>query len=342
MLHSEQRQKQAFEQGASVFYYYGSDGFLPRSAAQKQLSVLEDENGEVTQLDGPAPTVEELVAAAGTISFFGTRRLVYLTEFQPSAYSEKDFAEVCDLIGQLENAIVVAYSIIPQERGRMKLNKQTQRWIALCEQFGYAGEVAMPNPQQLRNMLSQRAASMNTKLTDPTAGILLERCGQDLFLLQNEVDKLAAASGYTEITPGLVAELATQNLEADVFDMVRLITQKNATKACQKLHLLLEMRNEPIAITAALIGSYVDLYRVKAGQVEKHGYAQVHKDFSYKGSDYRLKKSAETASRYTLSQLQRCIAILMELDLGLKGNPTSGAIQLETALCRLAMAGIKA
>ena len=36
---------------------------------------------------------------------------------------------------------------------------------------------------------------------------MLERCGQDMFLLENEVDKLAAASGYTEITPALVVAM---------------------------------------------------------------------------------------------------------------------------------------
>lgn len=57
---------------------------------------------------------------------------------------------------------------------------------------------------------------------------MLERCGQDMFLLENEVDKLAAASGYTEITPALVVEMGTRNLEADVFDMVRCVTSRNA------------------------------------------------------------------------------------------------------------------
>ena len=66
----------------------------------------------------------------------------------------------------------------------------------------------------------------------------------------------------------------------------------------------------------------------------------MHKDFGYKGSDYRLKKSQETAARYSLEQLGRCLDILQELDAGLKGNPMDPAIQLQTALCRLAAAGV--
>ena len=130
----------------------------------------------------------------------------------------------------------------------------------------------------------------------------------------------------------MVAEMGTVSLEADVFEMIRMITAKNATGACKKLQTLLRLQQEPIPITAAMIGSYVDLYRVKLGAAKR-------KDFGYKGSDYRLKRSAETASHYTLPQLEACMQILLELDKSLKSQPVSAQTLLETALCRLAMAG---
>ncbi len=340
MLHSEQKKQAALKSGAPVFYFYSSDPFLARTQADKVTAALLQEDGETTRLDGPAPSVEEIVMAAGTISFFGTRRIVELPMLQPTAYSDKDLSEVCDVLASAENAVFVISSVFSQERGKLKLGKMAKKLIETCEKLGYAAEVAQPTTQEMRRILRQRAEEMNTALSESAAGVLLERCGQDLFLLENEVDKLAAASGYTEITPSLVAELSTQNLEADVFDMVRLITGKNAAKACEKLNTLLRLQNEPIAITAALIGSYVDLYRVKSGAVLKKGYGQVHKDFGYKGSDYRLKKSGETAARYTLPQLEKCLDILLELDKGLKGSPVDGAVQLQTALCRLAAAGV--
>ena len=77
--------------------------------------------------------------------------------------------------------------------------------------------------------------------------------------------------------------------------MIRMTYRQNATGACKKLQTLLRLQQEPIAITAAMIGSYVDLYRVKLGAAKRKNYNAVHKDFGYKGSDYRLKRSAETA-----------------------------------------------
>ena len=88
-----------------------------------------------------------------------------------------------------------------------------------------------------------------------------------------------------------------------------------------------------------MIGSYVDLYRVKLGAANGRATAPCSRIFGYKGSDYRLKRSAETASHYTLPQLEACMQILLELDKSLKSQPVSAQTLLETALCRLAMAG---
>ena len=87
------------------------------------------------------------------------------------------------------------------------------------------------------------------------------------------------------------------------------------------------------------IGSYVDLYRVKLGAAKRKNYSAVHKDFGYKGSDYRLKRSAETASHYTLGQLETCLQVLLDLDKSLKSQPVDVQTLLEAALCRLALAG---
>ena len=66
-------------------------------------------------LDGAAPELEQLIMAAGTISFFGTRRVVVLPELDPAAYSDKDLDALCETLSSLENAVVVLGSVFPLE-----------------------------------------------------------------------------------------------------------------------------------------------------------------------------------------------------------------------------------
>ena len=44
-------------------------------------------------------------------------------------------------------------------------------------------------------MMIERAKEQGTNLPEGAAGSLLERCGEDPFLLENEVDKRCAVSG---------------------------------------------------------------------------------------------------------------------------------------------------
>ena len=333
---TETKLRQLADKGCPVYYFYSSERYLVRQAVAAATRILTaDSDEDATVLDGAAPEIEQLIMAAGTISFFGTRRVVVLPEIDPAAYSDKDLEELNSTLSSLENAVVVLGSVFELERSKLKTGKRAQKLIAQCKALGYTEELAKPKPFELKMMMIDRAKEQKTTLPDGAAAALLERCGEDPFLLENEVDKLCALSGYQTVTAAMVAEMGTVSLEADVFEMIRMITAKNATGACKKLQTLLRLQQEPIAITAAMIGSYVDLYRA----AKRKNYSTVFKDFGYKGSDYRLKRSAETASHYTLGQIENCMQVLLELDQSLKSQPTDDQILLETALCRLAMAG---
>lgn len=321
-----------------VFYYYSTEEYLARSYAARTLTVLSREtDAEVTRIEGPAPSIGEAVAAAGTISLFGTKRVVELAHVEPSVMNDADVDALCDLFDSMENAVVVLYTVFKDDRA--KQTKKARKLLEAASRHGVAAELLKPGAQEARRFLQQRAKELETAFEPGADADLLERCGADLFLLENEVCKLAAASGYTQITRELVSTMGTQNIEADVFEMMRFVTAKNKQYAFQKLNQLLELQNEPIAIAAALSGSFIDMYRVKCGAASRKNYAAVHKDFGYRGSDYRLRKSGETASRYTLAQLAAILELLERLDAALKSSAADKSVLLQTALCEIMQVG---
>ena len=86
----------------------------------------------------------------GTISFFGTRRVVVLPEVDPGAYGAKDLDELCSTLASLENAVVVLGSVFPLERSKLKAGKSAQKLIAQCKAIGYVEELAKPRPFELK------------------------------------------------------------------------------------------------------------------------------------------------------------------------------------------------
>ena len=83
MNYDAKQLKTALENGCPVFYFYSTEEYLVQAHAQKVLKVLAKEDPDMTRLEGPTPAVEEILLAAGTISFFSTRRVVVLPLLQP-------------------------------------------------------------------------------------------------------------------------------------------------------------------------------------------------------------------------------------------------------------------
>lgn len=334
MALNEKRLKEAVQKELPVFGFFSADGSQLEQAAEKTIALLGGADTEVTQLDGPTPSIEEIVLAAGTISFFSTRRIIYLPRLKPASYKEADFKELCGVLSGAENSVLVLTCQIAEEWGKPRLNKTEQRLLDLCGKLGMGEVLAKPGESELNKMIHAWAAAQKASITFQAASRLLENCGPDAALLENEVAKLAAYAGYGEITPEMVSELGTRSLDADVFDMADLLNRGKTAQALQKLEVLLRLQNDPIAISAAMAAGYLDMYRLCAARRKPN--EQIAKDFGYR-SAYRLSKKQAAASRLGKARLRGCLKVLLELDAQLKSVPEDRKpILLQAAICELA------
>ena len=152
MLYSENELNKRLKAGCGLYYFYASDEALVHNAAQKALKFLNQDDPETTVLDGPTPAVEEIVLAAGTISFFGGRRLVLMPLVRPSTYSDKDLQELCDTLSDTENAIFVMTSVVEESYGKLRPGKREQKLISCCEKLGYCVQINKPTGAALQAM----------------------------------------------------------------------------------------------------------------------------------------------------------------------------------------------
>ena len=338
MLYSENELKKQLKAGCSVFYFYAGDEAPVRSAAAKVEKALSEDDPETTVLDGPTPSVEEIVLAAGTISFFGGRRLVLMPLVRPSAYSDKDLQEFCDTLADTENAVFVLTSVMEEKYGKLRPGKREQKLISACEKIGYCVQIAKPNRAALQEMARSWAEETGARFAPGAEGMLLDRCGEDQFLLHSEIDKLAALANYGTITTEMIQQLGTVTLDADTFDMVKLVAAGRTRQALEKLQTLLELQNDPVLITGALIGNYLDVYRAFLTRKSRRQLSDMAKDFSYTGKwNYRLGNAEQTAMRYDRTRLEQSLRVLQKLDTDLKGSRLPPDLLLQKALCELGL-----
>ena len=246
---------------------------------------------------------------------------------RPSAYSDKDLQEFCDTLADTENAVFILTSVMEEKYGKLRPGKREQKLIAACEKLGYCAQIAKPNRAALQTMAREWAEECGAGFAPGAEAMLLDRCGEDQFLLRSEIDKLAALADYGTITPHMIEQLGTVTLEADTFDMVKLVAAGRTRQAIEKLNTLLALQNDPILITGALIANYLDVYR-----------AFLAKDFGYSGKwNYRLGNAEQAAARYDRRRIERSLQVLQALDLDLKGSRLPADLLLQKAVCELGL-----
>ena len=259
---------------------------------------------------------------------------------RPSTYSDKDLQELCDTLADTENAVFVMTSVIEEKYGKLRPGKREQKLIAACEKIGYCVQINKPGRPELQALVRSWAGETGAAFAPGAEAELLDRCGDDQFLLQNEIAKLAALSGYGTITRDMIRQLGTVTLDADTFEMVELVVDGKLDQAQKRLKTLLQLQNDPLLITGALAGNYLDLYRVLLAKRSRRSLADVAKDFGYGGKwSYRLGKVEKNAVRFKRHRLEQCLCILQQLDLDLKGSKLDAELLLQKALCELAQAG---
>ena len=330
----------AVQSGVSVFYFASTEqGLLREAAAHLCAELLEKENeSETTRIDGPVPDMGEVITAAGTVSFFGTKRVVELREISPSSMGDKDIKELTALFGQLENAVLVVTALYKDKKAATA--KKAKDLMGAADKMGFAVELAKPTLRENLAFVKETAEGLEARFEPGVAEALVERVGEDRELLRNEVQKLAAISGYGVITMEMVGRYSVQNVEADVFELARLITTRRKAQAYARLQDLFALKHEPIAICGALAGTFVEMYRVRCGTEQRKTIAEIFKDMGYKGNDYRLKKTKESAAHYTTRQLEECVLMLQRLDSSLKSSAFSDkTVLLEAAVGRLLAIG---
>ena len=325
---------------SNVWLMYSFDEYLLATTTDKLVDMLTKETGcGATVIQGPIPDVGEAVEAAGAISMFGDKRVVLFSHIQPADIPKEDMELFAELCSEIENAVFIFTVLVKEEKfgfkePELKLGAAAKPLLAAAEKYGVCAAIEKPNIGSTAAFLENVASNLGAEFEKGAATALISRCGNDLFSLDNETKKLAAATGYTVIDKAIIERLSVRNIEADIFELSKDILAGKGKKALDLLDELIYLKNDPIYISAILIGAFVDIYKSKCGEALSLNSKQIASDLKYK-SEYRVKMNLSAASKYSQKQISRCLEILTKMDEDLKSSPMDNAIILQKTICEL-------
>lgn len=335
---------------ARLYLLYGREPYLTSHYADQVVRLAmgkdagEDPLGQfnLQRFDGQDSSWDAIEEAGEALPLMAERKCVVVRDFDVTAASVP-FDRVLELAGDPpEDTVLIFWMDTVSPDG--KKNAKWRKFLAAVEKNGVCAELKPKTPAETAKLLCSGAARRGCHLRPENARLLFEQCGDGLYRLLGELDKLCALALETggddkEITRDMIETAATKNLEASVFDLSKSLLSGRYDTAYRILDRLFFQREEPVAVLGVLISAYADLYRVKVADAAGEPAESLAADFAYKGREFRLRNAARDAARLSLPALRECLDVLAEADMRLKSSRMDKRTVLEQAVAALILTG---
>lgn len=207
---------------------------------------------------------------------------------------------------------------------------------ALADACARAGQVLvyeLPKPRDLPIWARAQLERLGVRADDAAARCLVEIVGEEVELLEREVEKLAAWSGDEPLSAADVAALAVPAAELSAWAFTDAWGSRDLPRLLRACESELEQR-EPFVL-AAKLAAQVGLVR-SAQALADDGLSAREIAKRLRAHEFRVRKALAHAENYSRDELDRAVVRLAELDAALKGaSRLAGELELERALVEI-------
>lgn len=319
----------------TLYVFYGEEGYLKRHYLNqlKELCGGPFEAFNTVFLDGEQVSVQSLSDAVDSIPMGSEKKLVVVRDYklmQPTGDLKEYLPK---LLAELPDYICLVFYFDTME---FKPDKRLNLWKIL-ESKGQVIEFAQSSAASLIPWVKRHFYEHGKIIETPECDYLLFLCGTSMENLLTEIDKIAAGTPQERIDKGDIDALGSRVLEATVFELTDCLLEKQYSKGLLILRDLFDMKQEPVAVLAAITKQMQRLYGAKLAMVKGKGESEIAQILGFK-SAYPARRLIQNARRCSLDYLRWVQKLCLETDLALKSNLPDPQRSLELLLLRFAEA----
>ena len=197
-------------------------------------------------------------------------------------------------------------------------------------------EYKQPQEGNLANWIQERAREGNGQIGWDAARKIIELAGNDLRLLDLEIDKLLVYADGRPVTEADVLALASRAREENIFDLVDCVGRREADEALRLLHHFLDEGQAPLGLLGMMARQIRILIQVSELRDEAKGQSEIAKRL--KLHPFVVKKGAAQALNFSMEQLEQAHALVLNTDWKIKTGEMEDVLALDllvVALTRL-------
>lgn len=187
----------------------------------------------------------------------------------------------------------------------------------------------------LEQWVRERASQLHCSLTPAALRLLIDVVGDNLWVLDSELEKLSLFTGGQPVQPQHVQELVASVRETNIFALVDAVAERKLQHAHRGLHLLLRDGLAPAYILFMLARQFRSLLQAKVLLAQGVTGAPLMGRLGIT-ADYPFRKTVEQAQSSSATTLEEALRRLLEADVAIKTGNLAPEVALEllvTDLC---------
>lgn len=325
---------------APVYLLYGEEHYLIRHYVNRIIHKAVTANTEfnLDTYDEKVP-LQQIYDAAMAFPLMSEKKCVNVCDLPVDKLSLSDFKALIGLVSDPNPTTVLLLWFETVQIPQKGMPDRFKKLLAAVEKGG-GTVVCFPHKSEaeITALLCNGAAKRLCRMQPTTAKHMISLCGDSLFLLMNELEKLCAyAAGQGGvITNAMVDAVCSRTIEASAYGLSRALFAGRLPEALRLLDDLFFMRTEPLILLAGIADSYIDIYRFLAAQKAGLSKAQAAQQLGYGNRAFRLDYAERHARQLDADAVLLSLQAIAEADGRLKGSREEPKTVLESLLVTLA------
>ena len=247
-----------------VYLFYGEEGYLKKQYRDTLSAAWlpEDDTMNRTVFRGKGVSPGEIIDLGETLPFLSQNRVIILEE---TGFFKGQCEKLPEYIAQLPDYL---YLLFVEE----ELDKRSRMYKAV-KNAGRIVEFARQNESTLMRWVLGSLKKEGRKITKQDMELFLSCTGNDMYQIENELEKLIAyTAGREVISTADIEAVCSVQVANHIFDMVRAVAQKDQKQALKLYYDLLELKEPPMRILFLLARQFNHLLQIK--ELRAAGYSQ--------------------------------------------------------------------
>lgn len=307
-----------------ILMIHGEESLLSHKkiAELKEKFLKENESIDIETLEEKDFSPSELEKKLSTVPFFSTRRMIIIKNILNKKFLNDEIKKIESSLTKTPESTILIFINYDEANKKNQIFKTVEK---NSKRIWFFNKM---NHGQLLKWANKEFQKRSTRINTSSLEKLILYIENDLWLLNQEIEKLSTFKKSKEVTESDIDNLTTPKTNVSIFDFIDSIGNKNKKRAIENLNKLFSKREDPITIFGMIIYQIRNLIIIK--ELNKNGlnYSQIAK--KVKKHPFVVQKTLNQVNNFSEKELKNIYTKLLRTELELKRGGKKPSLALET------------